>query len=461
MKILLYLDPWTSFSKSPDAEIGLFEKFISPTFRDFFAYAKLINNLDVEIKVICSEVLITGGDFKDGYKFMEFASIEQKHLKGIFDSFEDYIAKQRSGENSDQIFAFSNLLKESVNGFVPDVILSISAFSKHLKLIFPDSLILQNDAGIFNGAPFSESLYFDCGVDESFLLTHKNEILSMNCGEGEKKFLSEIRNYFTASLKKFNNHKTILESAKKKFAKVVLLPMQPFQSHIFRSQSTFKDQIEYIEYVFENVDSSIAIIVSEHSSNGVLNSSVVRNYLKNKYKNFIYIRDPESRPNYAQFLLEMADGIISVSAHSALLALLYEKPLFVPSKISYLTAFCDESDLGKIVEFLRENKYKNKDGALYYLLTRYYLLNKYFGDGEKFYNFLAKSLEKKKHGVDFSFYEKLDSDENLLKNICNPEFVKIFESRIGKVNSAPKKPRGLKKLKNSVKKRIAEVSSWF
>jgi hypothetical protein len=458
MKILLYLDPWIDVSDKPQFKMVWFKKFLPSSIRELITHANLINNFNVEIKVICSDIAEVG--IKEDYKFVEFLSISQEELRGIFDSFEDYITLQRSKENNQKFTSLNKIILERLNGFVPDVIIPISSSVKYLKYAFENSLILFNESGIFSRPPFPGSLYFDCSasMDDSFLLKHKNEILALNNDDSQKEFLSKIRKFFFEKLDSRNPYKGIMGMFRKKYSKIVLLSLQRFDSPLFRTQSIFKDQIEYLKYVFDNVDSSIGIIVTEHASDIILNCAVIHDYFKNKYKNFIYIKETEVNSNSSQFLLRMVDGVITVSSTVGLQALLYEKALFVPSKTSYLTAFCDETSLAEISNFFNSGKYKNKDGALYYLLTRYYVLNKYFEDGEWFYNFLNRSLANFRKGVDSNFYERIDSDERLLAHICNQRFVEIFDNAANEVGKV-KKPRGIKKWKSSIKKRIAKIKS--
>jgi len=458
MKILLYLDPWIDVSERPNFKVVWLQKFLSSTIRDMVAHANLINDFGVEIKLIYSD-FVDSTNIKENYKFIDFVAIEQDSLKAIFDNFEDYLISQRSNECNTKFEALNHLIKDKLGDFVPDVIIPISSSAKHLKYAFPQSLILFNESGIFSRLPYPGSLYFDCyaSMDESFLLRHKNELLALNCNEKEREFLEKIRQFFYPVIDKSNFYTVQLGIARKLYQKVILLSLQRFQSPLFRTQSTFKDQIEYLKYVFDNVDESIGIIVTEHSSDRILNCAPIHDYFKNKYKNFVYIPNTEIFPNSSQSILRMVDGVVTVSSTVGLQALLYQKPLFVPSQNSYLNAFADENDLKKIKSFFDEGQYKNKDGALYYLITRYYPTNKYFEDGQWFFNFVDRSLKRFKQGVDFSFYDKIDSDETLLQNICNPRYITMFEDTIRQLKDTElkqKKPRGIRRLYKKINKKF-------
>jgi capsule polysaccharide modification protein KpsS len=232
---------------------------------------------------------------------------------------------------------------------------------------------------------------------------------------------------------------------------VILLSLQRFDSPLFRTQANFKDQIEYIKYVLDNVDNNIAVIVTEHKKDRILGFEVIYDYFKNNYKNFIYWTETSNINNSSQFLLDLVDGVITISSTVGLQALLHKKPLFVPSNISYLTTFCDGQDLSKIADFLTNNQYKNKDSALYYLITRYYVVGKYYKDGKWLYNFLANSLESFRNKPNFSFYNKIDDDNSLLETICQQKYVDNLESK----NSN----KVIQRLKNSMSKRIKKFKT--
>jgi len=418
MKILFYCDPWFDISDKPKFQLLFLNSFLDYNVRNLCGYGSLVVGDNVEAKAICSDIILSTG-LKDKYNFIEFIAIEQRELKSIFDSFREYSETQYKMEYGSKLSALNDIIRSKLGDFNPDIIIPTSSTARGLKYLYPNTPILFNENGIFARAPYPTSLYFDCssGMDESFLLRYKKEIQSFEIGDKEKNFLSEIRNFFDGHLKPFNRFEQIVANLRKKFSILTLLPLQVFHSPMFVTQGgcAFKDQIDYLEYVLNAVGEDVGVIVTEHSLDKILVYEPIVTYFRSKYTNFVYLSASGIYPNSSQFLLRLVDGVITVSSTVGLQALLYQKPLFIASKTSYLNAFSDGSDLSDVGNFIKEKRYKDKDGALYYLLTRYYVLGRYYENSKWFYNFLKRSIKKFSDGVDFNFYDKIDEEEELLK----------------------------------------------
>jgi len=465
MKILLYLDPWVSISDKPEFKIKWLNIFLEITCRNMFAQAYFINKDAIEIKLIYSDIVDANFD-KSEFRFIDFISIAQEELKNIFSNYEEYISLQHSKELHPNIEKFNQLISARLSStggdFIPDVIIPISTAPRNLEFLFPKALILFNENGIFARIPYPPTLYFECssGMDKSFLLKFKNEIQALKINENEKEFLQKIRNYFVKEIASLSPFIEEIKELRKKFKHIVLLPLQVFESQMFLSQggNLYHDQIEYLAKILTAVGDDIGVIVTEHDLDKMLVYEPLLKYFKSRYKNFIYLESANLYPHSSQLILSQVDGVISMSSTVGLQALLFKKPLFVPSKTSYLSVFSDEDDMSKIGDFLNNPLNWDKDAILYFLLTRYYVTKNYYSDGKWFYDFLKKSCERFKKGPDINFYDKIDSDENLLNIICNDHLFKVYEAEVKKCRSkilaSNKKVRGLAKLKNSIRKRI-------
>lgn len=446
MKILLYVDPYVDISDKPEFKLVWFQDFLQKSINNLHNYSSKSNN-HLEIKVLYSDIL-DASQVSSEFGFIEFITINQSEVKNIFTDFNEYICLQRTNQNNPKFEQLNKIIIQKLKGFVPDIIILMSSSAGYLKYAFPNSLIFFTESGLFNQAPFPGCLYFDCcsTMSESFLLQHKNEILSLSINQDEQKFLSQVRNFFLESISKHNPYKEKIADLRKNFDHIILLSLQRFDSPLFRTQSDFKDQIEYIKYVLDNLGRDIAVVITEHQKDRILGFAPIYNYFKNNYKNFIYLPETSTINNSSQFLLELVDGVITISSTVGLQAMLHQKPLFVPSKISYLTAFADEQDLSKLADLLKNNQYKNKDASLYYLITRYYVVGKYYKDGEWFYNFLSNSLKNFKQNSGLDFYDKIDNNDALLGAICQQKYVDNIASK--------NQNKFLKRLKNSIKKRL-------
>jgi hypothetical protein len=151
-------------------------------------------------------------------------------------------------------------------------------------------------------------------------------------------------------------------------------------------------------------------------------------------------------------------------------ALFWQKPLFVASTTSYLAPFADVcGNVAAIADFFVYRSHiktsplslravqparrlsealahsscarsigKKKtwqDGALAWLMTRYYTPDVYYDNPAWFAAFLRRSVERHKHGMDFSFYDPIDALPILQKNICQARPMKWGKKEMGQNRS--------------------------
>lgn len=439
MNILLYVDPWVDISDKPEFKLPWIRSFLDKTITNLYYHAKT-NQHNIKITLLYSDIL-DGNNLREDHDFIDFVTISQKEIKNIFINFDEYLCLQRDNINHEKFKTLDNLIKSKLENYSPDIIILMSSSCKYLNYVFPNTPTLFVESGIFAQKPYPGCLYFDNSPamdHESFLPRNKEKLLSFEMGKKEKHFLRTLRDFFLEKIREQNPYQQKLKEFKSKFDHVVLLSLQRFSSPLFRTTSEFKDQIEYVDYVFQNLDPKIGVIVTEHRKDRMLGFEAIRNYFKNKYPNFLYIEDTDKVDNSSQFLLQLVDGVITISSTVGLQTMIHQKPLFVPSKISYLSAIADVQDLKLVMNYLSENKYNSKDQALYYLLTHYYLTSGYYQNGEWFYNFLNRSIKNYKNEDNFLFYDRIDSDEMLLRHMIG------------------KKKGLIARLKNSINKRLTK-----
>jgi hypothetical protein len=429
MKILFYVDPWVDNTDGPEFKCKWLDHFLSTSIKNLYDYAKISGAQNIEIQVLCSDIVETFLD-SNKYKWAKFNIITQREIKNLFRSFDHYVSIQKKENNQKNNFlSLNKLISSKLGDYSPDIILLNCSFARHLEYLFPSSLIFFYENGLFSRSPYTPTLYFDCcsNMDDSFLVNNKKNILNYKVDDEGMRFVGSVREFFEKPLRQFNPFKREVESLRGAGYKYLLLfALEHFDSVLFKTSTDYKDQLEYIEHVFQNIGDEIGIIVTEHPICKFIQYEPILNYLTRKYKNFFYIPKTSVYNNSSQFLLQDVDGVITNSSTLGLQSMLYRKPLFVPGERSYLKVFSEEVNLSNIKEYLDRSKYQNKDNVLYWLITRYYVSSDYFETGEWFYTFLRKSFDQRDQRLDMSFYTEIDEKDALFNRLCNRELMKIF-----------------------------------
>jgi len=429
MHILYYFEPWIELSRPelryhnvryqmlPQAR-GLIESGHTITFLmgDSTYYKCLEENLDfgkVEVKIIL-----------------------QTDLKKIFKSYNEAtisLAKHSISGEKEKILIklYESILKDVL---VPNVIISFLTPASFFNKIYNEALLLYTEFGIFSRAPFPRSFYFDpFGLfKDSFLRQYEKELKSLVLSSSEEEELYSFRKAFLyEGINLKNPFKYLNLDPMSKFDKIFLLPLQFSNYFGFDAYSNYDSQFDFLMDILEKVPKNIGILVTEHNGWEPVITEHNLNYLQNNFDNFIYKPDIYSYTNASQYLLPLVDGVISVSSSVGLQALLWGKPIISVWE-SHLKLFSPINKIEDISEFiLEEYDPKQNDAILYYLLTRYYLTEKYAYDKTYFSNWLEKAVTKKlKNEIDFSFFEKIQ--KNNLKDILSELRIEDMENLIAK-----------------------------
>lgn len=137
--------------------------------------------------------------------------------------------------------------------------------------------------------------------------------------------------------------------------------------------------------------------------------------------------------NSSQLLLPFVDGVITVASTVGWQAVFYQKYLFVLGD-AHISAFSDADNINDISKCLKNtNKPKNKDAALYQLLTKYWIPLEYiYSENSRWvFNFFNKSLKKYRNGkIDYDFYELIDDPEVIFQKMMNHKYHNIYKKKI-------------------------------
>ena len=217
----------------------------------------------------------------------------------------------------------------------------------------------------------------------------------------------------------------------KKLKYLVLLPLQVSPYFSYNAHVTFQDQFDFLCYVLDRIDSEVGVVITQHSDwDDPLRGDGMIDYITSTYPNAIISDKLRETRFCSQYLMDLVDGVISVSSTVGLQALIFQKPLFVVGNNQQLLTISAGNDISMIKTILDKQSYKNHDAILYHLLTHYYLMEEsYINDGKWFYNFLKKCLIKHKENAGFDFFDKIDDDENLLKLYKNQITIRVNDNQ--------------------------------
>ncbi|MFN7226724.1 MAG: hypothetical protein ACK5UY_05700 [Holosporales bacterium] len=204
---------------------------------------------------------------------------------------------------------------------------------------------------------------------------------------------------------------------------------------MFRSAISYTSQAAYMEAVLAQIPPGIGVLLTEHTHDRLFDNDALRDDFLRRFPQCILYRDTKTN-HPSQYLVPLIDGVITTSSTVGLQALFWQKPLFVASTTSYLAPFADVcGNLAAIADFFTAKKKVWQDGALAWLMTRYYTPDVYYDNPAWFAAFLRRSVERHKHGMDFSFYDPIDALPILQKNICQARPMKWGKKEMGQNRS--------------------------
>nr|WP_255570719.1 hypothetical protein [Cohnella sp. CFH 77786] len=206
-----------------------------------------------------------------------------------------------------------------------------------------------------------------------------------------------------------------ISSYKKRFDRLVLLPLQFSGYYLFDSICDYQSQFEYLTDVLEKVPRNIGVVVTTHPEYKGLTDEVLA-YVQEKYPHFIYDKQFEDYYASSQYLMGEVDGVITVSSSIGLQTLFWDNKLISIGK-GFLSFMADGTDLDH-VQFVLNEPVDNKDELLYWIMTRYAVPKAYICNANWMRNFLENSIKNFKKNVNLmDFYFPIDDEKKLLSNL--------------------------------------------
>lgn len=326
------------------------------------------------------------------------------------------LAWYNSSFTAEQLEYYKILMRTKLAGFCPDIIITFSP-APFFKDAFPNALTLHMEYSLFSRSPYPQSWYLDpVGMlANSFVSSFADKINDITVSEQEMSLLDTFKERCREIIDKKSPFKELLRYERQKYKHLVLVPLQFSQYYGFDGNVSFKNQYEYLTYILETVPKNIGVIVTQHPDYTALTQDTIT-FIRSKYCNFIFYDEFESYQSSSQYILPDIDAVITVSSSVGLQALIFDKKLVTIGN-NYNPIISDSFHLENLDAVLSA-EHSNRNGILFWLITRYAITEPYLKNSSWFASFLRRSLKTyREKGITESFYERIDYPEILFSSL--------------------------------------------
>lgn len=325
MKILFYLEPALE-KGTPYFHYATLRHFILP---------QLVNiSQENEVCLLANEAVVK--KFSEEYHFDEsfrFISIDPVHWMLGKSEISRSLHSLKQTHSTEDLFKIKEQIESQVDKkFIPDLIISWESPVPFLKKIYPKAKILYQTPGFFSRPPYPSTV----SIRPTVLEPLSKAITSAKVATKEIEILEKWRKEEKKTLKDNSVIDKIMKKIRSEFSSTVLFPLQI--DGYFTVDAVLEDnqnQLSVMLELLEQTPNDVAFIVTDYISkniqSGVLKENTI-DYLRKKFKNFIYQEEFTTIPCVSQYLVPQIDGVISISSSVGFQAAFWEKPLYCVGK---------------------------------------------------------------------------------------------------------------------------------
>lgn len=304
---------------------------------------------------------------------------------------EYFLYSHERAKEPDYMGYHAELVRKYVD-FEPDIIISRDN-APFLEKAFPNAQVFYTEVGFISRKPFPQTMYFDtigmnCGSYLSKYWTSVNSQISLDREDREQ--IGLLKSRTKELLSRNNPFKRIITSFRVKYKRLFLLPLQFSGFSNIDAEIGFESQLDALLYVMDHVPEDIGIIVTTHPDYNILTPGTI-NFLKKKYRNFLFDGSFLTISSSSQYLLSSVDGVINLSSTIGMQTLFWDIPNLSLAK--FFGKFMSRPfEMGNF-EPLTKEEIDNHDKALFWLFTRYILQPYQLYGGSKLYDFFKKNIK--------------------------------------------------------------------
>ncbi|WP_026972329.1 hypothetical protein [Aliagarivorans marinus] len=428
MRILYYLEPWIEMGW-PGFRFGSLQGYLHKEI------AGLIDQGN-EVMLVIGDGLEQEAKQKNfNLSRFNFKVIRQKHLRKVFSDYytasNAWYSKTYSPEQETKM---CSLVKDVVEGFDPDVVVSWESPIPFMEKAYPNAAILYSNYGALSRHPFPATQAYDFHglFKDSYLGKGLNAIDIPRLNADQSNALSCFRAKVKKAFSLHNPFEKMDLSDGGKYKKTILLPLQVSGYYAFDSNVPFKSQFDYLCSVLELVPEDIRVVVTEHNSFSSIFNNRTLGYLKGRYPHFFYHDKFSEVKGSSQYLLEMVDAVVGVTSSVLLQAVIMDKPVKVIGD-SHIDFFSSEHGLHRAERIVNRYNSGRFDKFIYHLMTRYWFFQESDSHNGKWLSSLMEEVvcAKQKGNLNSDFYLNREVDDlRVMKRLIDsvsfdaPQFIK-------------------------------------
>ncbi len=358
----------------------------------------------------------------------------------------DQLAYREGQQNHAALRIITEEVERCTGDFQPDVVISFAIQIDFLSALWPNALRLHVETGAFSRNPYPFSLFFDhLGMyARSIIGKAGNRLRTLAATDDALGLVSAFRSRNALVLDAIDPFQ--LADLRKRFDRLVLLPLQVSNYYSFDEQTHYRSQFEYLLDVLARTPRNVGLVVTEYLEWGhVLKShGSAENlaYLQANFPNLIFLDQFRSYSSPSQFLVPRVDGIWSVSSNVSYQGLLYNRLLGTP-ETSHLAGIAHATRFDDFFRKLDAATVDN-DAVLAWILERYLVPDFLLSNGRWLRNYLAERADAARTAADplAAFVPIADLDrliEAWVIKAPNPRVVKTqepFDAVVADANAA-------------------------
>ncbi len=255
---------------------------------------------------------------------------------------------------------FAEVLENTLGDFKPDIIITWCP-APHLRMLFPNALILHKETSIFSRAPLPLTYTLDPRGFHTWSAPAQPTEPASTSDQATIAATRELRS--ALALAYDLQDKPFLEIADqiKNYESSLLIVGHENGSFFFDASCSYRSQVHQLLDVLENAPPHWAVIASEHPDCRRM-TLAEKEFIKERHANFIAIPDSLMPFCSGQMLARRVDRIAAVSSSVGLHALFWGKPLHALGQ-SHLNRFAAGQGVRSLTEGPRQNAFSDENAA--------------------------------------------------------------------------------------------------